>query len=214
MKIKIRIGHRLTSATPIYPIIPPPPSELKSPRGKKGLPEGAKRRIRNAVGELGPNAIFSTVMLDSCPDSRILNRIRTHLGCDCVGVVEYGIREGWHIHIVHTLSRDKADRILSNYGRCNSEKVRSGDSSGWYMVKGCSFPDSDYPKSWYFCSRSLGRDEVFYVDSTIEEVQKIGIWRESEYSWVTYTTLTTAVHLKKLPRWTDPPERYTSNLCQ
>lgn len=208
MKIKIRIGSRLTSATPINSSITPPPRTAKSPRGSRGLPEGAKRRIRNSVHELGPNAIFSTVMLNECPNPQILNRIRTHLGCDAVGVVEFGTREGWHIHIIHILSPEKAHKILSNYGRCNSEKVRSGDSSAWYIVKGCEFPEDDYPKSWYFCSRSLGRDEVIYVDSTIAEVCRVGIWNEFEYSYITQSSLTTAAHLKKLPRWSDPPRQF------
>jgi hypothetical protein len=207
MKIKIRVSGRIITATPINPNISPPHREnIKiTPRGSRGLPPSAGRRIRNAVDELGPDAIFSTILLDECPNSEIINRIRTHIQSDCVGVIEFGVQNGWHIHIVHMRSIQDAHKILGNYGRCHHEKVRDKGRSGWYLTKSIGImPESEHPKSWYFCSRDLGRDEIFYVDSTLLEVRAIGTWKVCEFCIITIKTFTTLAHLKKLPPWTGP----------
>jgi hypothetical protein len=202
MKIKIRVSGRNIIATPINPTIPPKSNKSHLSRGGKGLPAGAGNRIRNAVHELGPSATFSTVLLSECPDSKILNRIRTHLQCDAVGVVEFGIKNGWHLHIIHLRSVEDAQRILSNYGRCHHEQVREGGRSAWYLTKSVGImPPSDHPKSWYFCSRNLGRDEIFYVDSTLLEVCSVGVWQIKDYYLIAVNTITTLSHLKKLPRY-------------
>jgi hypothetical protein len=202
MKIKIRVSGRHIIATPINSTIPPKSNKSHLSRGGKGLPAGAGNRIRNAVHELGPSATFSTVLLDECPDSKILNRIRTHLQCDAVGVVEFGIKNGWHLHIIHLRSVEDADKILSNYGRCHHEQVREGGRSAWYLTKNIGIiPPSEHPKSWYFCSRDLGRDEIFYIDSTVLEVTAVGVWQIKDYFLIAVNTFTTLNHLKKLPRY-------------
>jgi hypothetical protein len=215
MKIKIRISGRIISATPINPNIslPSPENSKISPRGSKGIPPSAGRRIRNAVDELGPDATFSTILLDECPNPEIINRIRTHIKSDCVGVIEFGIQNGWHIHLVHLRSIQDAHKILSNYGRCHHEKVRHGGKTGWYLTKSIgAAPPSEYPKSWYFCSRDLGRDEIFYVDSTIMEVCSTGVWKICEFCLITENTFTTLAHLKKLPPWLDHEGNSASKL--
>lgn len=168
------------------------------------MPSSAGRRIRNAVEELGPDALFSTVMLDECPKPELINRIRTHISSPCVGVIEYGVKNGWHIHLVHLREKGDATKILENYGEVHHEKVRDKGRSAWYLTKSIGImPESEHPSSWYFCTRALGRDEVFYVDSTMMEVQRIGTWKILDFCIVTDRTITTLVHLKKLPPWED-----------
>jgi hypothetical protein len=202
MKIKIRVSGASIIATPINPTITPKSNKSHLSRGGKGLPAGAGTRIRNAVNELGPDATFSTVLLDECPDSKILNRIRTHLQCDAVGIIEFGVKNGWHLHIVHQRSLADANKILSNYGTVHSRKIENVNRTAWYMTKSIGImPPSEHPKSWYFCSRDLGRDEIFYIDSTMVEVCAVGEWQEREYYFLAVNTITTLAHLKKLPRY-------------
>lgn len=211
MKIKIRISGGIISASPVNPNISLPSREnIKiSPRGSKGLPPSAGRRIRNAVEELGPDAIFSTILFEKCPTPAIINRIRTHLKSPCVGVIEFGIKNGWHIHLVHNRSIEDAHKILSNYGRCHHEKIKDSRRTAWYLTKSIGeIPPSEHPKSWYFCSRELGREEIFYINSTLEEVRGCGgIWRIFEFCILTENTFTTSANLKKLPRWRDPEKQ-------
>lgn len=208
MKIKIRISGRTISATPINSSITVPPREKIGHRGEKGLPPGAGRRIRSAVEELGPDALFSTVLLSECPTPQIINRIRTHLESPAVGVIEFGVKNGWHLHIVHLRDQDDATKILSNYGENHHEPVRDNGRSAWYLTKGIGIlPKSEYPKSWYFCSRSLGRDETFYIDSTLQKVMEVGTWQILEFCIVADRTYTTIAHLKNLPVWDDSRDR-------
>lgn len=209
VKIKIRISGSTISASPVNPTSVSAPSRENikiSPRGSKGLPPSAGRRIRNAVEELGPDAIFSTILLDACPTPQLINRIRTHLASPCVGVIEFGIQNGWHIHLVHLRSIEEAAKILSNYGRSHHEKIRDCRRTAWYLTKSIGVaPPEEHPKSWYFCSRDLGQEEVFYVDSTLAEVRSCGgIWRICEFCIITQSTFTTIAKLKKLPPWRDP----------
>lgn len=207
MKIKIRVSGASIIAIPINPSIVPPLRKSNPSRGGKGIPPAAGPRIRKAVQDLGPNSNFSTVLLDECPKPEIINRIRTHLKCDVVGVIEFGIKNGWHLHIVHKRSLADADKILSNYGEVHSRKIENINRTTWYMTKSIGImPPSDYPKSWYFCSRDLGRDEVFYIDSTIVEVMSVGVWEIKDYYLIAVNTITTLAHLKKLPPYRDDGE--------
>ncbi len=202
MKIKIRVSGGSIIAIPIYPNVPPKNLNSPRPRGRKGLPRAAGPRIRKSVQELGPKANFSTVLLDECPSPGIINRIRTHLKCDAVGVIEFGIKNGWHLHIVHTRSIADANKILSNYGRSHTEKILNVNRTAWYLTKSIGImAPSEHPKSWYFCSRDLGRDEIFYIDSTVLEVMRVGDWEIKDYYLITENTITTLAHLKKLPRY-------------
>lgn len=206
VKIKIRISGASIIAIPIYPTIPPPPSNKNLPRGRHGLPKSSAPRIRSAVGEIR-NANFSTIFFTEYPDAKIINRIRTHLNTKCVGVIEYGIKNGWHLHIVHDLDIDIADRILKNYSdKRHHKKIDNINRTAWYMTKSCGDipPCGDLPSHWYFCSRDLGREEIFYIDSTMVEVCSVGIWEEREYYFLTPNTFTTLAHLKKIPIWREP----------
>lgn len=204
MKIKIRISQCGIIAIPITKsIIPPPPRPKNLPRGRHGLPKSAAPRIRSAVNEIG-EGIFSTIFFDVCPTAEIINRIRTHFKCPIVGVIEYGVKNGWHIHLVHNVPESIADRILSNYSeKRHHRKIDNIKSTAWYLTKsvGDKLPDGDLPNHWYFCSRDLGRDEIFYVDSTIVELKTICNWEEREYYFIALNTLTTVHSLKNLPRY-------------
>ena len=204
MKIKIRISASKISATPINPSISVNRGHRIHSRGELGLPPSAGRRIRNAVEEIGTDGLFSTVFLPDCPTPELINRIRTHLKCQAVGVVEYGMQNGWHIHIVHELDRDSAAKILDNYGRSHHENIKDIRRSAWYLTKNIGIkPSGEHPISWYFCSRELGRDEVFYVDSTLKEIRLTGSWIILEFCIICDRTYTTVAHLKKLKRWED-----------
>lgn len=200
MKIKIRVSGSHIIAIPIHSTIPPKNLNPHHPRGGRGIPPAAGPRIRKSVHELGPNANFSTVLLDECPSPEIINRIRTHLKCDAVGVIEFGIKNGWHLHIVHLRSIPDAQKILSNYGRVHTKKILNVNRTAWYLTKSIGImPPSEHPKSWYFCSRDLGRDEIFYIDSTMVEVCAVGQWEQREYYFLAVNTSTTLAYLKKLP---------------
>ena len=206
MKIKIRISATKIIATPINPSISVSRGDRIHNRGELGLPPSAGRRIRNAVEEIGESSLFSTVLLDECPTPEIINRIRTHLAVPCVGVVELGCKNGWHLHIVHGLDKDDAAKILENYGTTYHRKIDNVGKTAWYMTKNIGIkPSGQHPISWYFCSRDLGRDEVFYVDSTLKEIRLTGSWIILEFCIICDRSYTTVAHLKKLPIWEDTP---------
>lgn len=214
MKIKIRLSGEKIIAIPIISSMPPSSTSVNTPRGRRGIPPAAGPRIRKAVHELGPDANFSTVLLDECPTPQIINRIRTHLDCDAVGVIEFGIKNGWHLHIVHLRSLEDAKKILSNYGEVHSRKIDSVSRTAWYLTKSIGImPPSEHPKSWYFCSRHLGKDEVFYIDSTVLEVCAVGQWVQKDFYLITDRTYTTVAYLKNLPRWIPPPEEISPLNC-
>ena len=205
LKIKIKILGGHITATPINTKLSSFPQKQHRPRGENGLPPSSAGRIRAAVNELGGDALFSTVLLAESPTPNILNRIRTHLDCNCVGVVEFGLKNGWHIHIVHERNYDDAHRILSNYGQVHTDRIQNCNKTAWYMTKSIGLiPPDEHPISWYFCTRELGRAETFYIDSTVMEVVKVGEWKILDYFLISKYSLTTVAHLKNLPPWIEP----------
>jgi hypothetical protein len=204
MKIKIRVCGGVILAIPIYPIVAPKNRIPHLPRGGKGLPISAGPRLRKAAREI-KNPIFSTILFTECPPPGLINRIRTHLNCDCLGVIEFGVKNGWHIHIIHGRSIVAAQRILSNYGRVHSEPIRDIERAAWYITKSCGeIPPPDHPKSWYFCTRNLGRDEIFYIDAEIADLFCTGEWEIREFYYLAKFSITTLAHLKKFPPWGEP----------